>query len=85
MENPLIKGIRDNWMILAFIVGLIMSSTAFNSRLTNVEAQANKLETANEEMKQMHIDIAVITSKVENIEADTSEIKKDLKDVLNRI
>lgn len=63
------KSLRENWMIVLFIGGLVISWTMFSTRLTTAEGKIAELTTTNEQIKQIQIDVAIIQEKIssENI------------------
>ena len=63
-ENTPLKQLRDNWVVLSFIVMLIVSWTTFNSRLTSAEEDIKDLKLISQQITQMQVDIAVIKNQV---------------------
>ncbi len=61
------RQIRDNWVILSFIVMLIISWTTINNRLAQAEENIKSLQEISSQMNQMQIDIAVIKNQVMTI------------------
>lgn len=84
MEQTYLKSIRENWMILVFVGGVIGSWVMFDSRLTSAEAKIIGFETTSEQIKQIQIDVAVISVKTEVVQSDIQEIKRDIKQALAR-
>lgn len=58
------KQLRDNWVILVFIVGLIVTWTTFNTRLTQAETDIRDLKELSQQLNQQALDIAVIKTDV---------------------
>lgn len=78
MNKTVLIQIRENWPILALIVGLIIWYANVNSRLNSVEAQQVDQKNAIEQ-------ISDIKSDVSAIKVDISNIKDDLKFIKNKI
>jgi len=68
MEHTL-KQIKDNWIILLFIVSLITTWTTFNSRLIEAEGDINKLQTIVESINEIKTNIAVMQNDISYIKA----------------
>ena len=66
MEHFL-KNLRENWVIWLFLGSVIMSWSMFSTRLSQAEAKIQELQTTNEQIRQIQIDIAVIKEKIINI------------------
>ena len=66
MEH-LAKQLRDNWVILVAIVGLIATWTTFNNRLANAELKIIDLETIADNINNINTRIAVIQTDVQYI------------------
>ena len=67
MENFLTQ-IKNNWIILSFIVALIVSWTNVNSRLVQAENDIEQLSHVVTQINEINIRLAVIQEKVVNIE-----------------
>jgi hypothetical protein len=67
MEHFL-KQIKDNWIILSFIVALIVSWTNINSRLVQAENDIQQLSQVVVQINEINIRLAVIQEKVITIE-----------------
>lgn len=67
MEHFL-KQIKDNWVILCFIVALIVSWTNINSRMVQAETDIAQLSQVVDKINSIDIKLAVIQEKVSNIE-----------------
>lgn len=63
--------IKDNWIILCFIVALIVSWTNANSRLVNAESEIEELHRVVAQINQINISLA-------EIKTDISYIKRSL-------
>lgn len=81
MENPILKSLRENWMLLVFVVGFIASWTSLNARLTNAESKVAELDTTYEQIKQLQIDVAVIREKVSS-ESIARQVEIGVSDAL---
>ncbi len=66
MES-LAKQIRENWVILSFIVALIMSWATFNTRLTSAEGDIATLSQVVTQINQININVAVIQQQLVDI------------------
>lgn len=64
MENNLFKNIKDNWMIVTFIVGFVISWTTVNSRLSNVEADIKDLQSLSASINKIELDVAIIKEQI---------------------
>ena len=86
-----LEKLKSNWIILAFVVGVILWYGNTNSRLTAVEAQVQETitsgQTDSEKISQLVIDVAVIKSilasdakatKTSDAKIDTISAKIDL-------
>jgi len=71
MDHSL-KQLRDNWVILTFIVMLIVSWTTFNNRLAQAESKINDLTDIVSSVNELNVRVAVV-------QADISYIKANLK------
>lgn len=67
-KSPFLKQIKDNWIILSFIVALIVSWTNVNSRLVQAENDIAQLSQVVDRINTMDVRLAVIQEKVINIE-----------------
>jgi len=66
MEHFL-KQVKDNWVMLLFLGGVIVSWTTFNSRLANAEIKIVELQILVAQISKINIDIAVIREQIINI------------------
>ena len=62
MEN-ILKQLKDNWFIMAFMVSITLWYGSTNSRLTAVEAQQAEQSTVQEKVDALIVDVAVIKSE----------------------
>lgn len=65
--EPLFTQIRKDWVIIIFIGTLIASWTMFSARLGQAEQKIIKLESTNEQILQIQLDIAVIKEQIINV------------------
>jgi hypothetical protein len=70
-----VKQIRDNWVILSFIVMLIVSWTTQNTRLTSAENQIEELSVVVTQINQININLATITEHLKSIDEKFSGLK----------
>lgn len=68
------KQIRDNWVIVAFIVSLIVTWTTFNSRLAKAESDIQDLSQVITQINNIDINIAVIQEKITAIDKRITSI-----------
>ena len=66
------KVIKENWMVLVFIVGLIISWTTFNVRLSRAEEDIVALKSAVTVINDLKV-------RIERIDTSVSFIKDRLK------
>lgn len=71
-QSNFIKQVRDNWVILCFIVALIVQWTNFNTRIANAEADISNLLSVVNQINEINVRIAVI-------QADINYIKKNVQ------
>lgn len=66
-----LKQIRDNWIILAFLVGVVLWYGNINNRISKVEAdslsQQTTIEKVDTKTTQIQIDVASIKATVKSI------------------
>lgn len=66
-QMPIIKDIRENWMLVVFIGGLIVGWTTINARLTQAENDVEQLSEVVSEINQININLAKVSKDVEYI------------------
>lgn len=65
MENFL-KQIRDNWILLAFLVAMILWYGRVDSRLTILEAAGKDQADLLTKISQIQVDVAFIKGQIKN-------------------
>lgn len=68
----LLKYLKSNWILIAFIGSLVIGWTTFNSRLASAEIKITELQVVVAQINQIQVDIAVIKQ-------DITWIKKNVK------
>lgn len=68
-DSPTIKELRNNWMLIIFIGGLIVDWTTFNARLTQAESEIDQLSQVVAQINQINIDLAIIKTDVSYIKS----------------
>lgn len=77
--NSILKDIKENWFLVAFITSLILWYASVNARLSNVEASDIQQEVIIQKIGTMQIDIAVIKNQQLTDSASLQYIKEHLK------
>ena len=67
MEHFL-KQVKDNWVILCFIVALIVSWTNTNSRLASAEGQVEELSSIINQINNINITLGRMDEKLQSID-----------------
>jgi len=62
--NQFLEQVKNNWVILLFMGGVIVSWTTFNSRLANAEIKITELQ--------------IVVTQIANIKTDIGIIRNDL-------
>lgn len=75
MVDSTIKTVKENWIILAFIVSLIVTWTQFQSRITSLEARMSTIEQKQDET----------TRFLSSLDNRLVEIKTTLEFIKNRV
>jgi len=65
--NDIITQIKNQWFLLAFLVGMIIWYANTNSRITAVEAKVIEQSSLVEQIATLKTDVAVIKANVEFI------------------
>jgi hypothetical protein len=68
MDNML-KQIRENWLLFAFVGGLIVWYSGVNARLTEAEQDIRDLKILVQEINEIQTSVAVIQANVEFIKS----------------
>ncbi len=74
-----LKPIKDNWVILAFLVSLVIGWTTMNTRLANAEAKIDQLSQVVTQINAISLNVAVIQTDVNYIQKDVEYIKKKVQ------
>ena len=64
---PIIKDIKNYWMIILFIGGLIVGWTTINTRLSQAENRVEQLSKVVTEINQINITLTKLDKDVEYI------------------
>jgi len=67
-EKGLLNHIRENWMIVVAIFGLVITWTTLNTRLSTAETKLIEQQTVINQIQEIQISIAVIQEKITSIE-----------------
>lgn len=62
--NPILKQLRENWVIIVFIGMLIISWTNQNSRLVNAEKRLDSDDLLLQQINQININVAVMQTDI---------------------
>jgi len=65
--NELIRQIKDSWIILVFVAGIIVWYANTNSRISAVEAKQEEQEAILQSVTELKIKVSVIDANVEFI------------------
>lgn len=84
MENSL-KQLRDNWMILTFLVVMILWYGNTNARLTAVEAQQVEQATTDEKVDKLVIDVAVIKTETKDTGKKVDGLSQKVDYIINNM
>ena len=63
--NSIFEKAKENWIVLAFIVSLIVSWTQFQGRITSLETRTTALELSMTEVNKTNSDILVQLAKIQ--------------------
>ena len=63
-----IRQVRDNWVILCFIVALIVSWTNTNSRLASAEGQVEELSSVVNQINNINVTLGRMDEKLQAID-----------------
>lgn len=77
--------LKNAWSLIIATITLISTYAIYGYRVTQLEAQAQETETDMDVVHQILQNIAVINTKVEDINADIHEIKTDVKELNKKI
>jgi hypothetical protein len=62
--NNLFKSIKENWMIISFIVGFVISWTTVTQRLNEVEKDIERLQSLESSINTIQLDVAIIKEQI---------------------
>lgn len=62
--DDLFKNIKNNWMIITFIVGFVISWTTVNARLSEAEKDIEKLQSVTDSINKIELDVAIIKEQI---------------------
>lgn len=62
--DDLFKNIKNNWMIITFIVGFVISWTTVNARLSQAEKDIEKLQSVTESINDIKLDVGIIKEQI---------------------
>jgi len=62
--NNLLKDIKENWILVVFIAGLIVGWTTFSNRLDTVEVLAKENKSTLQKIEEIRVDIAVMKNDI---------------------
>lgn len=66
--DKLLRSINKEYVVLASIVGIIVTWTMFSARLLNAEQKISALEQVINSINNINVKIAVIEEKITNID-----------------
>jgi hypothetical protein len=76
MNKSFLTLLKENWVVMAFIVQLVMTWGFLNSSVIDHEERIDRLETSKE---QNALIVAEINSRLSSIETSLKFIEKQLK------
>lgn len=65
--EKLLKQMKDNWLVYAFLISMVLWYGSTNSRLQSVEAEQKEQKTTLQKLDQLIIDVAVVKTDVKYI------------------
>lgn len=75
-QKGLVKFVRDNWIVLAFLTGLIVSWTNVQNRQANAEVRIGKLEN---QFQEFNVTLVSLQTSMARVETKVDFIKGKLK------
>lgn len=76
--KALLKNIKENWVLIAAVVSMIITFTTYGTRITNAENDISDIQSQQAELTTLKVDVAVIKQK-------TTDSDKKIDDLSNKV